>query len=300
MPHVTTHTLYRNFTTQAEIDAQYDASAAVADVAAYRRHWADQAKRARETLPCTLDLPYGPTLDETLDIFPAAKPNAPVWIFIHGGYWRALSSKDFSGVALGPHALGFTTVVVNYALCPVVTIDEIVRQVRSSVAWVVRNIGDPTGHTGHEGYNGDPARIVLGGHSAGGHLTAMALQTRWAERYGLSADPIAAAVLVSGVYDLHPLRYSYLQPAIQLDDGIIQRNSPVLTARATQTPLLVTWGANESAEFARQSTDFHNGWVADGGRSELLAQEGADHFSAIHGFEDADSPLCQWMARAVG
>ena len=295
MPRLNAHNLYSNFTTQAEIDAQYDASAAVPDAAACLRHYTDQAKRARETLPCLLDVPYGPTLDETLDIFPAAQPNAPVWVFIHGGYWRALSSKDFSGVALGPHALGFTTVVINYALCPVVTIDEIVRQVRASVAWVVRNIA---GHAG--GYGGDASRIVLGGHSAGGHLTAMALQTRWVERYGLPANPIAAAVLVSGVYDLHPLRYSYLQPAIQLDDGLIQRNSPGLKVQATPTPLLMTWGAQESPEFARQSTDFHNGWVAGGGRSELLAQEGANHFSAIHGFEDAASPLCQWMARAVG
>ncbi len=282
--------LYRNFTTQAEIDAQYNAGASVPDAAACMRHYADQAKRARATLPCLLDVPYGATLDETLDIFPAAEPNAPVWVFIHGGYWRALSSKDFSGVALGPQALGFTTVVVNYSLCPWVTIDEIVRQVRASIAWVVRNIAN---------HNGDPARVVLGGHSAGGHLTAMALQTPWAERYGLPDNPIAAAVLVSGIYDLHPLRYSYLQPAIQLDDGVIQRNSPGLKAQATPTPLLVTWGVQESAEFARQSTDFHKGWVASGGRSELLSQEGANHFSAVHGFEDAASPLCQWMARAV-
>ena len=91
MPRLNAHNLYRNFTTQAEIDAQYNASAAVPDAAAYRRHYADQAQRARETLPCTLDVPYGPTLDETLDIFPAAEPNAPVWVFIHGGYWRAFS-----------------------------------------------------------------------------------------------------------------------------------------------------------------------------------------------------------------
>ena len=282
--------LYRNFATQAEIDAQYNAGASVPDAAACLRHYQIQATQAGAALPSTLDVPYGATLDETLDIFPAAQPNAPVWVFIHGGYWRALSSKDFSGVALGPHALGFTTVVVNYSLCPAVTIDEIVRQVHSSVAWVVRNIAH---------HHGDPARIVLGGHSAGGHLTAMALQSPWAERYGLPANPIAAAVLVSGIYDLHPLRYSYLQPAIQLDDGVIQRNSPVLNIKATPTPILVTWGAQESPEFARQSTDFHNGWVASGGQSELLAQEGAHHFSAVHGFEDAASPLCQWMARAV-
>ncbi len=288
------HSLYRNFTTQAEIDAQYNAGASVPDAAACLRHYQTQATHARATLPCLLDVPYGATLDETLDIFPAAEPHAPVWVFIHGGYWRALSSKDFSGVALGPRALGFTTVVVNYSLCPAVTIDEIVRQVRASVAWVVRNIANSAFGSG------DPARIVLGGHSAGGHLTAMALQTPWAERYGLLANPFAAAVLVSGIYDLHPLRYSYLQPAIQLDDGVIQRNSPGLKVQATPTPLLVTWGAQESVEFARQSTDFHNSWVAAGGQSELLAQDGANHFTAVHGFEDAASPLCQWLARAVG
>ena len=288
------HPLYRNFTTQAEIDAQYNAGASVPDFMACLRHYQAQAQRAREALPCLLDVPYGATLDESLDIFPAAQPNAPVWVFIHGGYWRALSSKDFSGVALGPHALGFTTVVVNYSLCPQVAIDEIVRQVRASVAWVVRNIA------GHAGYGGDPARIVLGGHSAGAHLTAMALRTPWAERYGLPANPIAAALLVSGIYDLHPLRYSYLQPALQLDDGVIQRNSPGLNVQATPTPLLVSWGAQESAEFARQSSAFHDQWVASGGQSEILAQDGANHFSAIHGFENAASPLCRWMAQAVG
>ena len=284
-------TLYREFTTQAQIDAQYNAGAAVPDAAAHMQRYASRSAHARETLRCTLDVAFGPTLDETLDIFPADRPGAPVFVFIHGGYWRALSSKDFSGVALGLQPLGITTVVINYSLCPKVGIDEITRQARAAVAWVLRNIG---------AHGGDPVRVAVGGHSAGGHLAAMCLETAWADDYGLAVDPLAAAVLVSGLYDLAPLRYSYLQPAIQLDDGVIRRNSPLFAVRACRTPALITWGANESSEFARQSSSLHAAWQAAGNRSELVEQVDANHFSAIHGFEDAASPLCRWLAEVLG
>lgn len=282
--------LYRDFENQAQIDAQYNASLTVADPAAQRQHYIEQAERARAQLPCKLDLAFGPTLSETLDIFPARQANAPVFVFIHGGYWRAFSSKDFSGVALGLQPLGITTVVINYALCPSVSIDEITRQARAAVAWVLRRIGE---------HGGDASRVAIGGHSAGAHLAAMCLQTRWAEDYGLAQDPLKGAVLVSGLYDLEPLRYSYLQPQIQLDDGIIRRNSPAFTLRHSNTPLWLTWGGAETSEFARQSQLYHDAWQACGGRSELSAQPGANHFSAIHGFEDASSPLCHWLAKTL-
>lgn len=283
--------LFRGFTSQAEIDAQYNASAAVADAAGQARHYVERSALARATLPCTLDVPFGPTRAETLDIFPAAQPGAPVFVFIHGGYWRSLSSKEFSCVALGLRQLGITTVVTNYALCPYVTLDEIVRQTRAALAWVLRRIGE---------HGGDPSRVAIGGHSAGGHLTAMALQTRWQEDYGLPADPFAAAVLVSGLYELEPLRYSYLQPMIQLDDGLIRRNSPAFGVRPCATPALVTWGGDESAEFERQARQYHAAWQAAGNAGELLAQPGKHHYSAIHGFEDPTSPLCRWIAQRLG
>ena len=284
---MTAQRLYREFATAAAIDAQYNAGAAVADAGAYLRGYAERSRVARERLRGDLDIAYGPTLDETLDIFPADAPVAPVFVFIHGGYWRALSSKDFSCVAVGLQASGITTVVVNYSLCPKVTIDEITRQCRAAVAWVLRCIG---------GHGGDPTRVAVGGHSAGGHLAAMCLEARWQEDYGLARDPLAAAVLVSGIYDLEPLRHSYLQPAIRLDDGIVARNSPLFAVRPCATPLLVTWGGDESAEFARQSTSFHEAWLAAGNPSELLPQPGANHFSATDGFEDAASPNCRWLA----
>ena len=285
------HTLYREFTTQAQIDAQYNAAASVPDFSVYAQHYAEQSRLVRETLPCVLDVPFGPTLDQTLDIFPAEQPGAPVFVFIHGGYWRALSSKEFSCVASGLQPLGITTVVINYSLCPKVGIDEITRQARAAVAWVLRHI---------EAHRGDPARVAVGGHSAGGHLAAMCLQTAWADDYGLAPDPLAAAVLVSGLYDLQPLRYSYLQPQIQLDDGVIRRNSPLFAVRASRTPALITWGAQESSEFARQSSSFHAAWQGVGNRSELIAQANANHFSALYGFEDAGSPLCRWLAEMLG
>ena len=280
-------TLYREFATQAQLDAQYNPAIKLADPTTPAKHYVAQSALARQTLRSALDVPYGPTLAETLDIFPADVPNAPVFVFLHGGYWRAFSSKEFSCVALGLLPLGITTVVVNYALCPAVTLDEITRQVRAAVAWTQRHIA---------AYGGDPARVTLGGHSAGAHLTAMCLQTRWVEDYGLPADPIAAAVLVSGIYDIAPLRYSYLQPMIQLDDGIIRRNSPLFGVRPSATPIWVNWGSEESPEFARQATAFHQAWLDAGNSGELSALPGADHYRGIHGFEDSTSRLSQWLA----
>jgi arylformamidase len=283
--------LYREFSVQSEFDAQYNPSLTLNDPAAPGRHFAETAERARAHLPCQLDLPYGPTLEETLDIFPAAQANAPVFVFIHGGYWRALSSKTFSGVALGLQARGITTVVINYALCPRVTVDEIVRQTRAALAWTLRTI---------QQYGGDPARVAIGGHSAGGHLTAMALQTEWAQDYGLPQDPFVAAIPFSGLFDIEPLRYSYLQPAIQLDDGLIRRNSPAFMVRPCKTPLWITWGGDESSEFARQSSIYHQAWAAAGNPSELRAVPGANHFTVIAGLEDARSEICNWLAEKLG
>lgn len=283
--------LYRDFESQAQIDTQYNPSLVLPDASAPGRHYVAQAQRARAQLPCTLDVPYGPTVHETLDIFPAAQANAPVFLFIHGGYWRALSSKEFSGVALGLQPLGITTVVINYALCPFVSIDEITRQARAAVAWTLRNIVH---------FGGDPKRVAIGGHSAGAHLAAMCLQTDWAQDYGLPQDPLTSALLVSGLYDLEPLRYSYLQPQIQLDDGVIRRNSPAFSVRPCATPVWMAWGGAETPEFARQSSTLHAAWQAAGNHAELRALPGADHFTAIHGFEDPDRELSRWLADTLG
>lgn len=282
--------LYRNFETQSEIDAQYNPSLGLATGDNPGEHYAQQAQAARSKLRCMLDVPYGPAVHETLDIFPADQPNAPVFIFIHGGYWRAFNARDFNGVALGLQPLGITTVVVNYALAPRVSIDEITRQTRAAAAWTLRNIAQ---------YGGDPMHVGIGGHSAGGHLSAMCLQTAWAADYDLPQDPFKVALLFSGLYDIEPLRYSYLQPQIQLDDGIVRRNSPVFDVRPCKTPIWTTWGGAESSEFARQSEIYHAAWTTAGNASELRSIAGADHFSVIHGLEHPDSEVSRWLVRSL-
>ncbi|AYD66542.1 alpha/beta hydrolase [Achromobacter sp. B7] len=283
-------TLYRDFKTQDEIDAQYDVEKSVPDFMIYAKHYVAESEHVRQRLPAHLDVPYGPTLDETVDIFPAAQAGAPVFVFIHGGAWRILSSKEFSTVASGLSAQGFTTVVVNYSLCPKVSIDEITRQSRAAVAWVIRNIGR---------FGGDPKRVVLGGHSAGGHLTAMCLQTDWEHEYGLPRDPLAGAVMVSGVFEIEPFRWSSIQPMLQIDDGVIRRNSPQHRVRACATPVLISWGSDEPSEFARQSQDFARVWTQAGNQAQTLMQDGRNHFDAIYGFEDPNHPLTEWIANVV-
>jgi hypothetical protein len=122
--------LYRQFATQEEIDKEYDVEKSAPDFQRYAEFNINESKKARDELECLLDVPFGPTVEETLDIFPAQDPDAPILVFIHGGYWRSNSSKEFSWVARGPVALGFTVVITNYALCPKVTLPEITGQSR--------------------------------------------------------------------------------------------------------------------------------------------------------------------------
>lgn len=282
--------LYRQFATQAEIDAQYDVEKSVPDFTVYVDSAVSNSARARSELPCKLTVPFGPTLAEHVDIFPAAQPNAPILLFIHGGYWRLLSSKEFSFVAYGPVSAGVTVVVTNYELCPKVSIDEIVRQSRAAVAWVYNNA---------ESFGGDRHRLYVSGHSAGGHLTAMLMATEWQRDYGLPADIIKGGCAISGLFDLMPFPYSWIQPALQLTWDQVLRNSPLRHLPQQAGPLIVTYGEDESTEFHRQSQDFLAAWRAQGLTGEYLPLPGMNHFTAIEGFLDANSPLCQAILRQM-
>lgn len=276
--------LYRDFETQEELDAQYNLRAAVPDYAQYAQFYSKQSLETRTYLDCKLDVQFGPTLDEHLDIFPGHAPGAPILIFFHGGYWHTFSSKEFSFVALGPVSAGVTTIVSNYGLCPRVTLDEIVRQSRAVVAWAYRNA---------ETFVGDGTRIHVSGHSAGGHLVAMLLATDWENDYGLPADIIKGACTISGLFDLTPLPYTYLQPKLQLTWGEVLRNSPILHVPDQYAPpVLVSYGQDETAELRRQSTDYLSALRANGVEAAHLPQPGKNHFSALDGFLTADTPLC--------
>jgi arylformamidase len=173
-----------------------------------------------------------------------------------------------------------TTVIIDYDVCPKVTVDEIVRQCRAAVAWIYKNA---------DTFGGDREKLYVTGNSAGGHLTAMMAITDWVENYLLPADVIKGACPISGLYDLEPFQYTWLQPKIQFNGQQIRRNSPILHAPDNAVPLLISWGTDESAEFWRQSEDFGAVWRERGNSVEMHPQPGCDHFTAIDGFADPDS-----------
>ena len=204
---------------RATLDLQYNARATVPDIAPMLSDYASLSAQARATLPCALNVAYGPHPDETLDIFPAqGKQPGPVLIYLHGGYWRLLSKDDSSFMAPTLTRAGMTVVAVNYSLAPAVTLDHIVDQTRRAVAWVHQHI---------EQHHGDRQRLVIAGSSAGGHLAGMVLARGWQENYGMDSTAIAGAVLLSGLYDLSPLVDTHINDWMHLSLEAARRNSPI-------------------------------------------------------------------------
>ncbi len=284
--------LYRGFATQAEIDAEYDVGALRPDWPELEARMAADSARLRRTHEVSrLGVRFGPTRDEHLDVFcaggPAPAHPRPVLVFIHGGYWRSFTAADWSFVATGPLAHGIDVVVTNYALAPAVALDEITRQSRAAVVWV---------HGHAAGWGGDPARIVVAGHSAGGQQTAMVLATDWAGEYGLPADLVRGGVPLSGVYDLRPLAYSYLAPALQLSRRTIETQSPLLVGPSPGPPRIVAWGGGETSEFVRQSRAYAEHCQAAGIDARGLALGADDHFDAVLQLADPGSELTAAIA----
>ena len=274
--------LYRQFHSQEEIDQEYDLRHSVEDPIPFRNFYSASNKLTAQTLTCQHKIPYGPSLDETLDIFPVEKKKAPVLVFIHGGYWRSKQSEDYHFVALGPHREDILTVVVNYSLCPKVRIDEISRQCRAALVWVSKNIAS---------YGGDPEAVVVVGHSAGGQQVAQLLSTPWQANYGIS-QPIRAAMSISGLFDLRPLQYSFLQPKLMLDAITIERESPLFQLPESAPHLTISVGDEEPAEFVRQSKDYYQAWREQALPGSYFEQE-ANHYTAINGMTQPGSRLME-------
>ncbi|WP_316896615.1 alpha/beta hydrolase [Pseudodesulfovibrio indicus] len=271
--------LYREFTSAEDIDREYNAVSMVSDLGPYLEFDASANETARNELKCVLDVSYGHRADEILDIFPAETAEAPVVIFIHGGYWKSMSSRDFSLVANGLVANGVTVVIPNYSLCPSVAFPEITKQNRVAVAWVYENI-----HM----FNGDPGNIFLCGHSAGAQQVGMLAATDWEGEYRLPGESIRAGVPISGIFDLSPLYYSWLQPTLRLTHDTIMRESPLFQVPVGGMPLLVSVGAEESSEFIRQAREYQAAWEQAGNSVEICIQPERNHFTTIRDlyFED--------------
>ena len=255
--------LYRGMD-RAALDAAYNNTAAVGQARrdAYVADWTARSEAIRQMPGAQLDLRYGPGARHRLDVFPGGAPAAPTLIYVHGGYWQMNDKEPYAFLAEGLREAGFNLALVEYTLAPAARLDEIVGEVRRAAGWVVEHAKE---------LGGDPARVFVSGHSAGGHLTAMAM----------TEARLAGGVAISGIYDLEPIRLNYLNDKLGLDVAEAERNSPVRHLPDTAAPLLVTVGLGELPELVRQSQEFAAAWAARGLPGRYLPVPAHDHFSIL-------------------
>ena len=267
-----------------ELDRQYNARGTVADVEPFLRDYRDSSAPMYERLPCVRDVRYGPHAQETLDLFPVpGQAAAPLFVFIHGGYWRALAKEDSVFMAETFTRRGIAVAAINYALAPTVGLGEIVAQCRRGLAWLVQHGG---------GHGVDVRRIVLGGSSAGAHLAAMLLAPGWQSAHGLPPQPVVGAALVSGLFDLAPVQCTRPNQWLQLDAEEARALSPIHhRLPPAGTRLLVAVAESDTAEFKRQSQEYADACLSRDCAVQTLDVPGRNHFDVIMEWMDPAAPL---------
>ena len=262
---------------RAELDAAYNNSAAVAHSAATVAGWDQRSASLRARMPEHLDLRYGSLPRNRIDFF-RAKKDAPTLVFFHGGYWQSRAKEAFSCFAVGPLARGLNVALVGYTLAPEANLDAIVAETRAAMAFLSLQL--PALGARRES-------MILCGWSAGAQLAAMLLDS----------PGLVGALLISGVYDLEPVRHCYVNDKLGLDVAMAERNSPLLHLPTTCPPVRVVVGGAELPELRRQSSEFACAREKAALPGEFAEIPGADHFSILEQLERPDGMLCEIVSR---
>jgi arylformamidase len=247
---------------QQDRDSGLNNGAAVAGSGDIVAGWSRLSLKMRARHSGYLDLRYGPRERDRIDFFKAAE-KAPTLVFIHGGYWQMRAKEDFSHFAGGPMAHGINVALIGYTLAPGATLDEIVAEINAGIDFLAGKLAE---------LGGDASRIAVAGWSAGGHLTAMAL----------SHPKVKGGIGISGIYDLEPIRYSYLNVKLGLDEAMSHRNSPMMQAAGPMKPLSLVVGSAELPLLRRQTADFAGHRARYGLPVSYEEIPGADHFSVMN------------------
>jgi arylformamidase len=272
-------------------ETRYNPRLAVPDYASHFEAWGKRSQEARAQMDGYLDLPYGAHPMEKLDLFRAKGQSRALLMFIHGGYWRALDKSLHSFVAEPFTQAGVTVAVINYALCPTVTVEDIVRQVLQAGAWLYRNGNN---------FGAPPGPLYVAGHSAGGHLTAMTLAAQW-PRFAadLPAKVIKGGLAISGIFDVEPVRNT---PSVNIDvkltPAMARRVSPAFMPPATDAPLYLAVGGQEQEGFQEQHKLMKRAWGSTVAAEFDCPED--NHFTILSRLADPDTALFQGALRMMG
>jgi acetyl esterase/lipase len=252
---------------RATLDAAYNNSAAVKNSAQIVADWQARSEKVRAKYPDGLDLKYGPAPRNRIDFF-AAKKNAPLLVFIHGGYWQMREKETFTFIVPGPLAHGISVALVGYTLAPEKRMDAIVGEIRTAITHL----------------DSKANRVIVSGWSAGGHLAAMAMQM----------PAVNAGLAISGLYDLEPIRHCYVNDKLRLDAMEAQRNSPI-SMPAFSEPITIAYGKKELPELCRQSEQYAKRVP----QAKLLALPNHDHFTILEELASPDGALTREVLALV-
>lgn len=273
---------WRHFT-QEELDKQYNARATVSDIDAELKAYREKSQPMYEQLACLRALPYGDHADETLDLFPVPdQPDAPLFIFIHGGYWRALTSQDSVFMSEQLVSQGVAVAAINYTLAPAASLSHIVQQCEKALAWLHH----------HAPAHGVKAKhAVVAGSSAGAHLAAMLMTADHLQRHRIPASWLVGGILVSGLFDLAPIQHTLPNAWLHLTDQDVLNLSPMHHLPATHLGLHVVVAEQDTAEFKRQSIDFAQVCQQQGNVVTYEEVANTNHFNIILDWMKPDTYL---------
>lgn len=284
--------IYREYDQEA-LDAEYNLRPLWPDVPDVVAHRENESAAVRGRIPGRLNIAYGTASKETLDVFPPSNGRAggPALIYIHGGYWQLSDKDDTTYIAPAFLDAGIAFITLNYTLAPDAEIGDMVDQCRRAIAWIHHNAAE---------IGVDPERLYVAGHSAGGHLTAMLLATDWGTvDASLPAMPVKGACALSGLYDLEPIRLTFLNAVLGLDPDGAARNSPLYLDPLADIPLILSVGELETDEFKRHQAELFAAWSAKGLAVEELPAPGCHHYTIVEHFGDPASALHKAMLKMI-
>jgi acetyl esterase/lipase len=262
--------------TRAQLDAAYNNSAAVKNSDQKIADYTERSARIRAQQDSLRDLRYGPKPRNLIDIYRSGAANAPLFVFIHGGYWMRNGKETFACTATGPLAHGIDVAMIGYTLAPEATLTAINDEIHAALRFLRAEA--PKLGTGQNG-------VILSGWSAGGHLTAMALAE------------VDAGLPISGVYDVEPCRHNYVNDTMRMSADEARAMSPILHLETQRKPMIIAYGQLERPEFQRQSRDYHAAREKAGLPSELLPLDGHEHYSILEELAAPEGKITQALLR---